>query len=330
MENALCSISDDCRKHASRTRKSLVCCAALATLLTLVVSTACAESPTGLAAEVNPLIGTGFGPGDGVNLFPGATTPFGMVQLSPDTEDHGYGYHYTNTAIKGFSMTHMSGPGCANEGDVFFTATTGPIVTQGQDFQSPYSHKKETAAPGYYQVQLLQWEINAELTATDRTGLARFTFPAGKPANILVPISHTLNDTSAASVHLVGDRRIEGFVENHAFCGSKQTYKVYFVMSFSRPFSSFGTWTGDKYDGPGKITENSRSAEQSGHDEWVGAYATWAPESQSQTVTATIGISYVDQQGAEKNLQTEADSKDFSTIRREAEAAWNKELGVIE
>ena len=75
---------------------------------------------------MNPLIGTGEGPGGGVNLFPGAVMPFGMVQLSPETESHGYGYHYAQTDIQGFSMTHMSGPGCTNEGEVFFTATDGP------------------------------------------------------------------------------------------------------------------------------------------------------------------------------------------------------------
>ena len=282
------------------------------------------------AASVNPLIGTGRGPGDSINLFPGATTPFGMVQLSPDTEGRGYGYHYDNPEIQGFSMTHMSGPGCANEGDVFFTATTGPIATRVQDFQSPYSHSMEMATPGYYQVRLLQWDINAQLSATDRTGIAQFTFPAGQPANILLPLSRTLNYTTAASVQLVGDNKLQGYVEDRAFCGSKNTYRVYFVMTFSRPFSSFGTWTGNHYGGPGTVAANSRSAKQTGHHEWVGAYATWAPEQHSQSVTAKIAISYVDLAGAENNMKAEAAGKDFATIRDDAEAAWNKALGVID
>jgi len=282
------------------------------------------------ASSVNTLIGTGADPDDGINLFPGASSPFGMVQLSPDTEDHGLGYHHIHTRIKGFSMTHMSGPGCANEGDVFFTATTGPIVTQVIDFQSPYSHKRETAGPGYYQVQLLQWGINAELTSTDRTGVARFTFPSGKAANIVVPISHVLNNISAASVQVVGDRRIEGYVENHAFCTNKQIYRVYFVMTFSRPFASFGTWTGKQEGGPGNIEPGSRKAQQSGHEEWTGAYASWTAEEHGQSITAKIGISYVDVAGAEKNLNAEAEGKDFSTIRDNAVAAWNKELNIID
>ena len=176
-----------------------------------------AAAPTTPAASVNPFIGTSDGPGGGINLFPGATTPFGMVQLSPDTEAHGYGYHYGDTAIQGFSMTHMSGPGCPNEGDVFFTATTGPITTHVQDFASPYSHSMETATPGYYQVRLLQWDINARLSATDRTGIAQFTFPAGQPANILLPLSHTLNYTASSSVHIVGNNQIQGYVEDRVY-----------------------------------------------------------------------------------------------------------------
>ena len=300
---------------------------AVAAWIGLASSGAIAQVP---AASVNPMIGTGGDPDDGINLFPGATMPFGMVQLSPDTEDHGLGYHHIQSRIKGFSMTHMSGPGCANEGDVFFTATTGPIVTQTADFQSPYSHTQETASPGYYQVQLLQWDVNAELTATQHTGLARFTYPAGTTANILVPISRTLNNTAGAAVRIVGDRRIEGYVENHAFCTNKQTYKVYFVMSFDQPFSAYGTWTGDHYDSQGKIVEGSRTAEQTGHEEWTGAYASWAAKAQAQTITAKEGISYVDIAGAENNLRAESESEDFSAVRRQAEAAWNRELSVVE
>ena len=291
------------------------------------------NSPASPASSVNPMIGTGGDPDDGINLFPGAVRPFGMVQLSPDTEDHGFGYHYIQSWIKGFSMTHMSGVGCANQGDVFFTATTGPIVTQVSDFQSPYSHESEKASPGFYQVQLLESGVTAKLTTTERTGMAQFTFPAGKVANILVPISHTLNHTAAASIRVVGDRRIEGFVENHLFCNRTPTYKVYFVMLFDRPFSSYGTWFGkwvDDQDRGGIVAQGSREAGQSSHQQNTGAYASWAASKTEQTVTAKIGICYVDVAGAEGNLQTEAAESDFNTTRRNAENAWNKELSTIE
>jgi len=278
----------------------------------------------GPAASVDPLIGTG----DGVNLFPGAVMPFGMVQLSPDTESHGFGYHYDQHDIQGFSMTHMSGPGGPNEGEVFFTATTGPIETATAEFESPYSHSHESAAPGYYRALLSRWGINAELTATDRTGLARFTFPAGKTANILVPISHTLNQTVAARVRVEGNREITGYVVNRIW--GSATYKVYFAMVFSHPFSSFGTWKGGKLGGPGKVTADHRSAIQTRQQQWIGAYASWPASSDSQTITAKIGISYVDLAGAENNLKAEASGKNFDEVRHDAWAAWNHALSVIE
>jgi len=310
---------------------SAVVCAAIA-VLSIFASWAVAQNGAAAspADSVNPLIGTGTGPGSTINLFPGPTLPFGMVQLSPDTEDKGYGYHYAQAAIHGFSMTHMSGVGCPNDGEVFFTATTGPIKTQVADFQSPYAHGEEAASPGYYRVRLARWNVTAELSATDRTGIARFTFPAGQPANILVPISHTLNHTMAATIRLVGNREIEGYVENEAFCGVKQTYKVYFDMTFSQPFSVSGTWSGAPYGGPGTITASSRSATQERHDQWIGAYATWPASTRPQSIVARIGISYVDPAGAKNNLRAESEGKSFSTIRDEAKNAWNQALSSID
>jgi predicted alpha-1,2-mannosidase len=281
------------------------------------------------SASVDPFIGTGTGPGGSINLFPGPSAPFGMVQLSPDTEGHGFGYHLDQDTIQGFSMTHMSGVGCPDEGDVFFTATTGPVQTATADFQSPYSHSNEQASLGYYRVLLSRWNINAELTATERTGIARFTFPAGQPANILVPISHTLNSTQGAHVQVVGNRQIQGYVEDRAFCGNHQIYRVYFVMTFDRPFASSGTWSGTM-GSPGAPAPRRRAATQDTHDGWIGAYATWAPQPHAQTVEAKIAISYVDLAGANNNLRVEGAHKSFSQIRAAAEGAWNRELGVID
>jgi predicted alpha-1,2-mannosidase len=308
--------------------------AAVASLVLFSLLPCFAAAQNGAAAapvdSVNPIIGTGTGPGDSINLFPGPSLPFGMVQLSPDTEDQGFGYHYAQSTIRGFSMTHMSGPGCPNEGEVFFTGTTGPVKTQESDFESPYAHGDESASPGYYRVRLSRWDINAELSATDRTGIAQFTFPAGAPANILVPISHTLNHTMSANIRVVGDRQIEGFVENQTFCDSKGTYKVYFTMTFSRPFSSYGTWSGDPHGGQSTVTAGSRAAAQDTHDAWIGAYATWPAAAHTQTVTARIGISYVDLAGAKNNLKTESGDRGFSEIHDAARAAWNKALRVID
>lgn len=283
----------------------------------------------GPAKWVNPFIGTGKGPGDSENLFPGAVMPFGMVQFSPDTEDKGVGYHYFQPVLKGFSMTHMSGAGCPNEGEVFLTATTGPLETEEAAIESPYSHNQESASPGYYQVRLQRWDVNAELTATDRTGVVRFTFPAGKAANVILPISHTLNNATGDEVHMVGDREMEGYVENQAFCGAKASYKVYFVIHFDRPFSGSGIWNGTLTSPPAPTTAE-RTVKQTNHEQWVGAYSSWPSSGQPQTVTAKLGISYVDLDGARNNLKTEAEGKSFDQIRNSARAAWNKTLSVID
>ena len=289
-----------------------------------------AGAGSGPASSVDPIIGTGKGPGGNQNLIPGPAMPFGMVQLSPDTENHGFGYHYFQPDIQGFSMTHMSGPGCPNEGEVFFTPTTGPVETATTAFESPYSHDNESAAPGYYEVELSRWGVKAELTATDRTGLARFTFPAGEAANVLLPVSHTLNYTTGAEVRVAGNREITGYVENRAFCRNKQTYKVYFAMTFSQPFSTFGTWQGNKDGGPGTLSSVSRQTAQTQNGQWVGAYATWPASSNARTITVKVGISYVDLAGAENNLKTEAAPKHFEEARHDAWAAWNKALSVID
>jgi hypothetical protein len=157
---------------------------------------------------VDPLIGTA----NGGNTFPGPEVPFGMVQFSPDNHTKSFGYVFPGKWIDGFSLTHMSGVGCTDFGDVFLTATTGDVATKPEDYGSLFSHKKETASVGYYQVNLLKYGINVELTATTRTGVARFTFPPHQPANILVPISHVLTTASHAKIQIVGNNEIDGQV----------------------------------------------------------------------------------------------------------------------
>lgn len=285
----------------------------------------------GPASYVDPFIGTGVGPGPypnsngEINLFPGGVVPFGVVQLSPDTESHGFGYHYRQTVIQDFSMTHMSGVGCPNEGEVPMMPTTGSAMEQYRNYASPYSHNREAAMAGYYRVHLTRWNIDVELAATTRTGEMKMTFPAGEVANLLVPISHTLNHSMSSSVKIVGDRRLEGYVENQVFCRRKATYKVYFVMTFDRPFSTFGTWE-DEHD----EKSDSRFVEQTSDSQQIGAYVTWPPATNPQTVTVKVAISYVDLAGAANNLDAEASKKDFNRIHQDATKSWNDALRVIE
>ena len=271
-----------------------------------------------LTDYVDPFIGTG----GGGNTYPGAVAPFGMVQFSPDTgNDIGYGYG--DPRIQGFSLTHMSGVGCNDFGDVFLSATTGPVRTQTADYQSPYSHRREAAAPGYYQVRLARFGVGAELTATARAGVARFTFPPGRPANILVPISHTLTLTDAARVRVVGDREIDGQVTSRSFCGANQRYTVFFVMRLDQPFTSCGSWTGTV------TTDGGRSAAQADdHQPPVGVYVRYS-QGVTRPVTARIGISFVDIAGARANLESEVGLRSFDDIHRQTARDWEGELGVL-
>ncbi len=322
-------------KWTARLFAAALGCSVLTGILGLA-SCASAHNLRGNAAYVNPFIGTGHIHGANINssqenLFPGPSMPFGMVQLSPNTQGHhGYGYHYYQKNIHGFAMTHMSGVGCTDEGDVFFTPTTGPIGTRVVEFESPYSHQDERASPGYYDVQLLRWGINVALTATDRTGEARIIYPAGKPANLLIPISRTLNQTVGAHVHVVGSNTVTGYVKDLTFCSSNRPYTVYFVMHFSRPFASYGTWRGYTHAAPSKLYPSAREQTEVGLDRQIGAYVSWPTSTRRRTILVKIGISYVNLAGAKGNLKAEAAGKTFAAIHAQAEAAWNKALGVID
>ncbi len=273
-----------------------------------------------LSSFVNPMIGTS----GGGNTFPGAVAPFGMVQLSPDTRAPSIGYYHTDHQIQGFSLTHMSGVGCDDEGDVFLTATTGPIKTGVDDYQSRFSHRQEQASPGFYQAVLRRWNVKAELTATERAGLLRFTFPAGQVGNVLLPISHTLTQTQAAQVRIVGQNEVDGQVTSRCFCGAQPYYTVYFVLRFDRPFASCGTFAG------ATVTTGSRRAAQQPGQPGVGAYARFAARGAAQAVTARIGISYVDSAGARRNLAQEVGGRGFDAVQHETARAWEHALHVID
>ena len=208
-------------------------------LLTLAVAS-CAPRSTDPVDCVDPFVGTGFHG----HTYPGATTPFGMVQLSPDTRagdwDACSGYHYDDTTIDGFSHTHLSGTGCADLADVLFYPTLrGNVVTEGASGpvfdHKPYafSHKDEKASCGYYAVALPAEGIDVELTAAPRTGVHRYTFRGAGERRVVVDLGHTITDEKVdlhdlqwTSGELTGMRRTQGWVNAHY---------VYFAARFSEP-----------------------------------------------------------------------------------------------
>ncbi len=269
-----------------------------------------------LTSLVNPFIGTqNFG-----NTFPGASAPFGMVQVSPDTGGQG-GYDYEQDRIHGFSQTHLSGVGCSVMGELPLMPTTGAVESVNpDDYRSTYSHDDEKAEPGYYRVGLKTYGIDAELTATPRTGWQRYTFPATDRANVLFNTGKANQRVYDSEVHVVGDRTVEGRVEAGNFCAGKDRHTVYFTATFDRPFSEHGTWRGDT-PSPGE-----RDAAGEGGN---GAWVTFDAKS-DRDVVVKVGLSYTGIEGARKNLKAETeDSYDFDATRATLKASWERQLSAV-
>ncbi|MEV5750457.1 GH92 family glycosyl hydrolase [Actinoallomurus sp. NPDC052308] len=264
---------------------------------------------------VNPFIGTKKGV-DWENTFPGATAPFGMVQFSPDTPSGPTGYSYTDDAIKGFSLTHFSG-GCSSFGDLPILPVTGAIGTSPAGRTEHFSHDEEHAAPGSYSVRLTDSNVQVELGATERTGIASFRYPAGSQAQVLVKSGTSLGGDLAADVKVVGDRELTGTATAHGLCNNSK-YTVYFDVAFDRPFTAHGTWQG------GTVTPGSSSATGSGS----GAYLTFDTSADS-TVTARIGLSYVSTAGAAKNAAAEIPGWNAARVQNDTRAAWRTLLRKV-
>jgi len=295
---------------------------------------------------VNPLIGTA----GGGNVFPGAVLPFGMVSFSPENSRGNQtrtaapgGYLYSATRIRGFSLTHLSGTGCAGaSGDIPFfphvgTVTTSPSAdTTDAVYASTFAHTNEVARPGFYSVTLDSGAA-AELTATTRTGAGRFTFPAGKPATLLVRTSNSELVSTDAQVRVdPATRTVTGSVTSGNFCGyigtenRRSYYTLFFHAEFDQPFASVGTWT-DGTVTPGATTGSGGT--QFGPNGFPvpgkgsGAYLQFAD---GAAVHVRVGISYVSPDNARANLRVENPSGTaFERVRDRASAAWRRMLERI-
>ncbi|HET9169617.1 MAG TPA: GH92 family glycosyl hydrolase [Actinospica sp.] len=201
------------------------------------------------AALVNPLIGTGSGGATvgQVDTYPGATAPFGMLSFSPDTPSRpdGGGYDYADSSTLGFSLTHMSGPGCGAFGDFPILPTVGAIGSDPGAATDSFSHSAESATPGSYSVTLnpsTSSAIKAKLAATERTGIAQLDYPASTSSNVLFKMGDSESGNTSASVSVLSSHEVAGTETAGRFCGAPTTYPVYFVASFDRAFSGYGTW----------------------------------------------------------------------------------------
>ncbi len=275
-----------------------------------------APDPTTL---VNPFIGTsGTQQGGPIDTFPGADVPFGMLQWSPDTpsQNAGGGYEYNDHAITGFSVTHLSGPGCSVFGDFAVLPTLGP-VTDPAEAKDAFSHAHEQASPGWYALTLDDG-VAVALTVTARTGLGSFTFPASTTANLLVNASSAQAGVTAANVEVIGNDEIAGSATSGAFCGMPDAFTVYFAARFDRPFSAHGTWRG------ALATPGSNVSRGAGSGAWVTFDTT-----RDDVVKMKVAISYVSVAGALANLRAENSGWDLDAVHSAALQMWRNVLARI-
>jgi predicted alpha-1,2-mannosidase len=301
---------------STRTRSGAVALLLTAGLLAAVPADRAAAADPAPIDLVHSFVGTeNFG-----NTFPGASAPFGMVQVSPDTGGQG-GYDYQQNTIYGFSQTHLSGVGCGVAGELPIMPTTGAVTSVDPNtYRSGFSHTDEQASPGYYRVGLTKYAVNAELTATPRTGWQRYTFPATGAANVLFNTGRANQSVFDSEVHVVGDRTLEGRVHAGNFCAGKDDHTVYFSASFDRPFAGYGTWRG------GTPAAGSRDATGAGGN---GAWVTFDANT-DHDVVLKVGLSYTGVAGARANLAAEtADGYDFDATRAALRRTWESKLGAI-
>ncbi|MEV8320212.1 GH92 family glycosyl hydrolase [Streptomyces sp. NPDC059900] len=263
---------------------------------------------------VNPFIGT---ENEG-NTYPGAAVPFGMVQFSPDT-GHNTGYDHSDTHIRGFSTVHLSGVGCGLGGDLPVLPTTGDVKeTDYAKYAAEFSHDDEKASPGSYEVGLKSG-IDAELTATERTGVQRYTFPATDKANVLLNAGQSLHKTGSTKVEILDSRTVRTAITGSGFCQDTKPYTVYTITRFDRPFRTSGTWKGDT------VTAGSKTS--SAGEERNGAYVRF-DTSKDRTVEATTALSYVDAKGAALNLRAEG-GRSYDRVAKAAQRAWEDRLDDV-
>lgn len=318
------------------------------------------------ADYVNPFIGASTSVGAaGVyhglgKTFPGATTPYGMVQVSPNTitgGDNAPGYSYEHKTIEGFAFTQMSGVGWFGDlGNFLVMPTTGELkkIAGKEDgsitgYRSQYNKDTEVAEAGYYSVELTDYNIQVEATAAPHSGILRFTFPEHGQSRIQIDLARRVGGTSTYQyIKIVNDSTIQGWMKCTPEGGGwgngegNADYTIFFYAQFSKPLSNYGFWSADIPDDWKRkrdevISEpylkavseteiiNNQTYIEGKH---LGFYSEFNTKKDEQ-VTLKVGISFVDLRGAEKNFNAEVGDNDFDTVRREAKERWNNELSRV-
>jgi len=323
----------------------------------------CTRSQAQVAGYVDPFIGASTAHNDVGGLgktFPGAATPFGLVQVSPNTVtggDNGNGYSYEHTSIEGFAFTQMSGVGWYGDlGNFLVTPATGPLQTFAGTLQDPrkgyrslYSKQDERASVGYYACTLLKYRVRAEATAAPHSGILRFTFPAGSEPRIQIDLARRVGGTSVRQyIQVVDDHTIQGWMKctpeggGWGDGGGNANYTVYFYAQFSQPMKRHGVSSADI---PSRWTRYWEDVESVRYQKRVAAarfipdtaafegnhlgfYAGFDEQAQ-KPILIKAGISFVSTDGARKNLLSEITDWNFDAVHERARALWETALRKI-
>ena len=291
--------------------------------LPLCMGLACTPAPQEKVEEdligyTNPMIGTDFTG----NTYPGAQVPFGMVQLSPDNGLPGWdrisGYYYPDSTIAGFSHTHLSGTGAGDLYDISFMPVTNPYKTGAEPLgiYSSFSHNDESASAGYYRVLLKDYNINVELTATERCGIQRYTFPEAE-SSIFLNLKKAMNWDFTADSHIevVDSCTIRGY--RHSWGWSPKQY-IYFQTRFSRPFDAF------------QLDTTAITTKDKGRIGTAAIARFDFKTKQNEEILVTTALSGTSMEAAARNLEAEAPKDDFDFYMKQAQENWTKVLAKIE
>lgn len=324
---------------------------ATTTLLLGLAGAACTQGPANLVQYAHPLVGTAkMG-----HTFPGATVPFGMVQLSPDTDTVSYatlegrynpdvyrycaGYQYDDPTIVGFSHTHFSGTGHSDLGDFLVMPTVGSLhlnpgtaARPGSGYRSRYSHQTEVAEPAYYRVKLEESGVLAELTATARVGVHRYTFPRAAEAHIVLDLMAGIYNYPGKNVwtfvRVENDSLVTGYRQTN---GWGRTRTEYFALQFSKPFAHYGSRnydTKEPYRGFwGRFDQTHGWPDLAGHQ--LRLHFDFATKAGEQ-VLLKMALSATSTAGALRNLRAEAPGWNFDALRHQGQQLWQQELGKVE
>lgn len=301
------------------------------------------------ADYVNPIIGTnGMG-----HTFPGACSPFGLIQLSPDTDtiphnvngkyqskayEYCAGYQYSDKTIVGFSHTHLSGTGHSDLGDILIMPATGdlklnPGLAENPDegYRSRFDHSTEKVAPGYYEVMLKDYNIKAQLTATPRVGIHKYTFPNGENGHLILDLVHSIYNYDGkvlwSTMRVENDTLVTGYRITNGWARTNYTY---FAISFSQPIVDYGYTDKEKvlYNGFWRRFQLEKNFPEINGRKIV-AYLNFNTAKDSE-LTVKVALSPVSMDGALKNLRAEASGREFNQIAEAVRTDWNDELKRFE